>query len=77
MHTVTAQFSDEMLDELNTLAETEGRSKSWLIREAVADYIVKQHDYQRMTLEGLKAAREGKLIPHSDIVKELQQWGNE
>lgn len=76
MYTLTAQIPDEMAAELNELAEADGRSKSWMVREAVADYIAKQHDYHQITLEGLKAAREGKLIPHSEIVKDLEKWGS-
>ncbi len=75
MHTITAQIPDEMADKLAQFAQEEGRSKSWMVKEAVGDYIAKQEDIRKMTLEGLKAAREGKLIPHEEILKELEQWG--
>jgi len=75
MATITAQIPDEMAAELTQIAEEEGRSKSWVVKEAMAEYIVKQHDLRQMTLEGLQAAREGKLIPHEEILKELDKWG--
>lgn len=75
MHTLTAQVPDKLASELNTIAENEGRSKSWVIKEAIADYIAKQKDLKQMIMEGLTAARKGKLIPHSEILKDLEKWG--
>lgn len=76
MYTVTTQLPDEMANELNQIAESEGRSKSWVIREAIADYLVKQDEIHKMTLEGLADIEAGRVIPHEEIVKKFQQWKN-
>lgn len=76
MATITAQIPDEMAAELTEIAEAEGRSKSWIIKEAMAEYIVKQHDLRQMTLEGLADLRAGKVVSHEEIIKDLEQWGS-
>jgi len=76
MRTVTAQLPDQLAEGLDALAAAEGRSKAWLIRQAVADFLAKQEDLDRLTLEGLEAARSGDLVEHAEVVDELEQWGS-
>jgi predicted transcriptional regulator len=76
MRTVTAQLPDQMAEGLDAIAEAEGRSKAWLIRQAVADFLAKQKDLERLTLEGLESARSGELMEHADVMAELDQWGS-
>ena len=76
MRTVTAQLPDQMAEGLDAIAEAEGRSKAWLIRQAVADFLSKQKELEQLTLEGLEAARSGELIEHSDVMAELDRWGS-
>lgn len=76
MRTVTAQLPDRVAQGLDVLAEAEGRSKAWLIRQAVADFLAKHEDLERLTLEGLEAARSGDLVEHAEVVDELEQWGS-
>ena len=77
MYTVTTQLPDEMANELSQIAESEGRSKSWVIREAIADYLVKQDEIHKMTLEALADVEAGRVVPHEEIIKELKEWGSE
>jgi len=75
MRVVTAQLPDEMVRGLDTISATEGRSKAWLIRQALADFLAKQKDLERLTMEGLEAARSGDLVEHEEVMTELDQWG--
>lgn len=75
MHTITAQLSDEMAEQIEDIAKTEGRSKSWVIREAVAEYISHQAEIKQMTLEGLADIRAGRVVSHEEIMQELTEWG--
>ena len=76
MRTVTAQLPDPVAEGLDALAAAEGRSKAWLIRQAVADLLAKHEDLEHLTREGLEAARSGDLIEHAEVVGELEQWGS-
>jgi len=73
---VTAQLPDQLAEGLDALAAAEGRSKAWLIRQAVVDFLAKQEDLERLTLEGMEAARAGDLVEHAEIAAELEQWGS-
>lgn len=76
MRVVTAQLPDDMIQTLDNLSEREGRSKSWLIREALEDYLAKQKELEKLTTEGLEAARSGDIVEYSEVTAELDQWGN-
>ena len=75
MRTVTTQLSDELARTLDKLSEAEGRSKSWLVRTALSDYIAHKRDLDRLTREGLDAARSGDLVTHEDVLSDLDEWG--
>ncbi len=76
MRTITTQIPDDLAAHLDEIASHEGRSKSWLIREALKDYLEQQREFQRLTQEGLDAARAGKLVEHEKVSSELDQWGD-
>jgi len=76
MRTVTAQLPDQMAEGLEAIAAAEGRSKAWLIRQAVADFLAKQKDLERLTLQGLESARSGNVVEHAEVMDELDQWGS-
>lgn len=76
MRVVTTQLPDDMIQTLDHLAEREGRSKSWLIREALEDYLAKQKELETLTMEGLEAIRSDDLVAHSEVMEELDRWGN-
>ena len=76
MRVVTAQLPEDVAESLDRLAARVKRSKSHLIREAVADYLAKQEELDRLTLEGLEALRTGDVVDHSEIAAELDQWGS-
>ena len=76
MRTVTTQVPDDLARTLDHLSESEGRSKSWLIRAALTDYVARKQEIEQLTLEGIEAARRGDLIAHEDILSELDEWGH-
>ena len=76
MRVVTALFPEEIADSLNRLAAREGRSKARLIREAVIDYLAKQQELDRLTVEGLEAMRADDVVEHEEIAAELDRWGS-
>lgn len=76
MRTVTTQIPEELADNLDKVAELEGRSKSWLIREAIADYLANQVEIQKLTMEGIEAYRAGEVVDHVKVSDELDQWGS-
>ena len=76
MRTVTTQLPDDLAQTLDKLAEAEGRSKSWLVRTALNDFIARKRELDQMTLEGLQAARSGDLIAHDEVLPDFDEWGH-
>jgi predicted transcriptional regulator len=76
MRTVTTQLPDELARSLDHLSESEGRTRSWLVRSALTDYIARKQEIEQLTLEGIEAARRGELISHEEILPELDEWGS-
>jgi predicted transcriptional regulator len=75
MEVVTTQLPDDLASSLVELAELEGRSKSWLIREALSDYLSHRKEQEAMTLEGLQDLRAGRVSSHSQAEALLANWG--
>jgi len=75
MRTITAQIPDQVAESLDHLAEQEGRSKSWLVREAILEYLAQQEEIQRLTMKGIESYRAGDVVDHDEVSGELDQWG--
>jgi RHH-type rel operon transcriptional repressor/antitoxin RelB len=57
------------IEALDALASAQERSRSYLINEAISNYI-ELHAYQDALVEkGLEEMREGKLVSHEDVMK--------
>jgi predicted transcriptional regulator len=65
----------EKIDALDSLAAAQDRSRSYLINEAIANYI-ELHAYQdALVREGLDQMRKGRVVPHEEVVKRLKKTG--
>ena len=76
MRTVTTQLPDDLATDLDKLAKTDGRTRSWIIREALTDYLSQRREVERLTVEGIEAMRRGELVDHDQVSGELDEWGS-
>ena len=73
----TISFRAEVakIDTLDSLAAAQDRSRSYLINEAITNYI-ELHAYQdALVCKGLEEMRKGRVISHEEIVKRLKRAG--
>jgi len=73
------RLSDEVSERLTKLAAKMQRSKSWLINEAVKDYLARTEEDSKCwqeTLEALASVKAGDLIEGDQIDTWLASWGN-
>lgn len=68
---IGARIPTELDERLTMLAEATGRSKSWLTHQALERYLEDEMDFVVKVQEGLKAAAEGRLIDHEDVMAEI------
>ena len=73
--TISFRAVAEKIGALDSLAAAQDRSRSYLINEAITNYI-ELHAYQNsLVRKGLEEMREGRVIGHDEVVKRLRRAG--
>jgi predicted transcriptional regulator len=73
--TISFRAVTEKIDALDSLAAAQDRSRSYLINEAIANYI-ELHAYQdALVRKGLEEKRKGRVLSHEEVVKGLKRTG--
>jgi len=70
---VTAKLPDEIVLRMDEVAERIDRSKSWIVRQAVAEWLAEEQRRFDLTLEALKDVDEGRTIPHEEVLAMVEQ----
>jgi len=65
--TLAARVDADLDAELSHLATATGRSKSWLINEALRSYVANEQQFLAAVEEGKQALRDGRLIDHETV----------
>ncbi|MFZ0801106.1 MAG: ribbon-helix-helix protein, CopG family [Terriglobales bacterium] len=70
--TISFRADAEKIDALDSLAAAQDRPRSYLINEAITNYI-EMHAYQdALVRKGLDDLRKGRVISHEEVVKRLK-----
>jgi RHH-type rel operon transcriptional repressor/antitoxin RelB len=72
--TVSLRLDAKKVEELDALAESLDRDRSYLINEAVDAYLDVQQWQIEQIKEGLRLAEEGSLVDHATVKKLTRQW---
>jgi predicted transcriptional regulator len=73
--TISFRAVAEKIDTLDALAAAQDRSRSYLINEAITNYI-DLHAYQdALVRKGIEEMRKGRVVSHAEIVKRLKGAG--
>ena len=67
LKTTSVQLDDETLIRVDEIAQAMDKPRTWLIAEAVKQYIAHEEWFTLEVQEGIKAADENRLIDHHDI----------
>lgn len=70
---VTARLPDDLVDQMDEVADRMERTKSWIVREAVSQWLVEEQRRYEMTLEALKDVDEGRTIPHEEVLAMVEK----
>jgi predicted transcriptional regulator len=74
LKTITFRLPEEKLQELDTLAEVQQRDRSFVINEAVTQYL-SLHEYHRALIEeGIRQADAGEMIEHEELMSRAASW---
>ena len=71
--TISFRAGAKKIDALDSLAAAQRRTRSFLINEAITNYI-ELHAYQdALVRKGLEDLRKGRVVSHGEVVKRLKK----
>jgi predicted transcriptional regulator len=71
--TLAARVDVELDAELSRLADKTGRSKSWLLNEALRSYVANEQQFMAAVEEGKQALKEGRIIDHATVIAAFER----
>ena len=73
--TISFRADADKIDTLDSLAAAQDRPRSYLINEAITNYI-ELHAYQdALVQKGLEEMRKGRIVSHAEVVNRLKKTG--
>lgn len=78
MAVTSVRLSPELEEQLASVAERARRTKSWLIQEAVRDYLDRMGQDERRwadTLEALASVKAGRVVAGDEMMDWIASWG--
>ena len=66
---VTAKLPDGLVSQMDEIADRIDRSKSWIVRQAVTEWLAEEQRRYELTLEALKSVDEGRTLTQDEIEK--------
>jgi RHH-type rel operon transcriptional repressor/antitoxin RelB len=71
--TIAARVDSDLDGDLERLAAATGRSKSWLISDALRSYVANEQQFLAAVQEGKEALRDGKTLDHKTVVAAFER----
>jgi predicted transcriptional regulator len=72
--TISFRIAPEKVAQLDLIAKTMDRDRSYLLNEAVESYLSEQRRFAAMVEEGLEASRKGELIDDEEVGRMIESW---
>jgi len=66
---VTAKLPDELVSRMDEIADRIDRSKSWIVRQAVTEWLAEEQRRYELTIEALKSVDEGRTFSQEEVEK--------
>ena len=65
---LSAHIPEELAEKVDIYAERTERSRAWIVKQALTNYIEWEEEKDRLTLEALDEADRIGTIPHEEVV---------
>jgi len=75
MSTITARLDSDTQARLEKLAAATSRSRSWLVAEAVKQYVAEQSWQVEAIEEGIREADAGNFASDDEVKEAFGRWG--
>lgn len=70
---IGARISEDLNRDLARLAAATGRSKSWLVADALTSYVQSERAFIEAVEEGIEAYEEDRVVDHEAVVANLER----
>jgi predicted transcriptional regulator len=70
---VTAKLPDELVSQMDEVSDRIDRSKSWIVRQALSEWLAEEERRYELTLEALEDVDAGRTIPHEEVLAMAEQ----
>lgn len=64
---LTAHIPEELAEKVDRYAQSMERSRAWIVKQALSNWVDWEEGKHRMTLEGLAAVDRGELIDDAEV----------
>jgi len=68
---ITARLDPETMALVDKVAKSHGRSRAWFAAHAIQRVVESEADFMGFIQVGIDAADRGELIPHEEVIAEL------
>jgi len=65
---LTAHIPEELAEKVDSYAKSMERSRAWIVKQALSNWIDWEEEKDRLTLEAIEAADRDGTIPHEEVV---------
>ena len=70
---ITARVDEEVMNLVDRVSKARGRSRAWFAANAIERAARQEAEFLEFLQEGIDAADRGEVVPHEQIVAELQE----
>ncbi len=74
MKATTIRMEDSMLDRVDSLAKSVQRSRTWIINQAVEQFLTYEEWFVREIETGIKEAKSGNIASSEEVVQRFANW---
>ena len=71
----TVRLTPDLDKRVAKVAGAMNRPKSWVIEQAVKDFVAVQEWHLAAIEEGIRDANAGRVVPHDDVAAWVRSWG--
>ena len=74
---ITSYVPVPLADQVDALASRLERSRGWIVKQALAEFVALEERRYRMTLEGLASVDAGEGVPHEQVQRWIATLGSD
>lgn len=72
---VSVRLQAELNEQVTAIAHSLDRPKSWVIEQAIKDFVAVQTWQMAAIDEGFRAADAGRMVAHDEVAAWVRSWG--